>query len=105
MIIKLSEPDGPYSATIDTEVMEVEITRAFIGPEIIGEDNEHLVVVQRDSGFEVNYSAPGGPPLEWNAPTIAMKEGRIIVGGNVVWSAHDDGDPDEVEHLVNADYT
>ena len=55
MKIKLSEPNGPYSATIDTEVMNVEIREAFLGVVLISPNGEQLAVCMRDGGFEAHY--------------------------------------------------
>ena len=59
MKIKLSEPEGPYSCVIDTEVMDVDITEAFIGYTHTSLDGESISVCQRDSGFEATYVADG----------------------------------------------
>lgn len=52
-LIKLSQPDGPYSAEIDAGVMAVEIRKAFLGVRFITEDGATLSVSMRDGGFEI----------------------------------------------------
>jgi len=42
----------PYSATLDTEVMRVEITEAFIGP-VISNGLFNISICARDDGFEI----------------------------------------------------
>lgn len=59
MIITLKTPNTLYRAQLDTEVMQVEITKAFLGPIFKTEDGEELLVIMRDSGFELRYVAPG----------------------------------------------
>jgi len=61
MKIKLSEPDGPYSCEIDTEVMEVEIREAFIGALFVTAEGVRLGVMMRDDFFE--FTVNGKP---WN---------------------------------------
>lgn len=56
MLIEIKAPNSPYNAITDTGVTEVTITKAFIGPRFITPDGEELVVIMRDSGFEVLYS-------------------------------------------------
>lgn len=63
MFIALKPPTSPYKVHIDTAVMEVEITKAFIGPIFKTEDGESLLVLMRDSGFELKYIAPGCEPI------------------------------------------
>lgn len=67
MKITLSEPDGPYQATIDTEVMDVTIHEAFIGAQFVTEDGARLSVCMRDDGFEVRHWTDGesGPWIEF----------------------------------------
>lgn len=57
--IKLSEPNGPYSCTIDTDVMNVELRNAFLGIKFVTEDGEMLSVSMRDQGFEIGYFTDG----------------------------------------------
>lgn len=51
--ITISEPDGPYKATIDTEVMDVTLRKVFVGVGFETEDGCHLSVCMRDDGYEV----------------------------------------------------
>lgn len=53
--IILSEPDGPYKTTIDTEVMKVELREVFLGVSFVTDNGEKLAVSMRDDGFEVIY--------------------------------------------------
>jgi hypothetical protein len=57
--IKLSDPDSPYSASIDTKVMEIKIEEAFLGVGFVTPAGEKLAVSMRDSGFEIRYCANG----------------------------------------------
>lgn len=54
--IILSEPEGPYKAILDTEVMQVELREVFLGVFFTSPDGEQLGVSMRDSGFEVSYN-------------------------------------------------
>jgi len=56
MLINLSEPEGPYSCELNTEVMRVEIREAYIGPMFITENGQTLVVIMRDDGFELTLN-------------------------------------------------
>lgn len=67
--------DETYKTVIDTEVMDVEITEAFKGPGFTSVDGERLVVIQRDSGFELSYQAPGIS----NPVGLELKNGDVIV--------------------------
>lgn len=60
MQIEIKQPEGPYSCTVDTGVMDVSITEAFVGAAFITETGEKLSVCMRDNGFEVRYSADFG---------------------------------------------
>jgi len=53
--IKIREPDGPYGAEINTGVMRVFVTEAYIGLTFVTPDGEVLDVLMRDSGYELNY--------------------------------------------------
>lgn len=75
MKITMKEPEGPYSCTLDTEVMTTTITEAFIGPVFVTADGETLAVVMRDSGFELMYQA--GPREE--SVSIRLNAGRVEV--------------------------
>ena len=55
MKIKVSEPDGPYSAELDPGVMNVTLEEVFNGVKFVTKDGECLSVCMRDSGFEVHY--------------------------------------------------
>lgn len=63
MLITLQTPNSPYRSCLDTEVMEVGIKKAFIGPIFETDDGEKLLVIMRDSGFELRYSSPGSDPI------------------------------------------
>lgn len=85
MRITMKSPDDDaietYQAVIDTELMDVEISQAFKGPGFTSEDGERLVVIQRDTGFELFYQAPGmSDPVH-----VDLKGGRVIVEGNKVY--------------------
>lgn len=76
MKIKLSEPDGPYSATIDTEAMNVTITEAFLGARFVSPDGNILSVCMRDDGFECRFNdgqwfdvKPDNAPVATCSPT------------------------------------
>jgi len=58
--ITLSAPNGPYRAEIDTEVMDVEISEAFIGVSFITLEGKKIGISQRDGNFEIMYT--GEPP-------------------------------------------
>lgn len=75
MIITILQPDGPYKINLDTEVMEVVVTKAFIGPSFVTEDDEMLNVQMRDSGFELHYTADDKTGI-----VIEMKNGKVTVG-------------------------
>ena len=72
--IKLSDPDSPYSASIDTKVMEVKIEEAFLGVAFTTPAGEKLVVAMRDNGFEIRYQA-NGTDTGW----IELKDGVSVV--------------------------
>lgn len=59
--IVLSEPDGPYSCTFDTRVMEVKLFEVFNGVQFVSDSGEKLSVSMRDNGFEVHYFKDGDP--------------------------------------------
>lgn len=54
--IQVKTPDSPYFTTLNTEAMDVEIRRSFLGVRFITDDGEVLSVCMRDSGFELSYS-------------------------------------------------
>lgn len=54
--IFLKTPDSPYGCKIETEGMDVELRRVFLGVRFISESGEELSVCMRDSGFEIRYS-------------------------------------------------
>lgn len=56
-LIKLSQPDGPYSAEIDAGVMAVEIRNAFLGVKFITDSGATLAVSMRDGGFEIMHGS------------------------------------------------
>lgn len=53
MKITISEPEGPYQATIDTDVMDVTIREAFLGAGFVTDGGCRLAVCMRDDGYEV----------------------------------------------------
>lgn len=53
--ILLKEPDGPYSAEINTGAMDVEIRNAYIGVKFITEEGKTLSISMRDGDFELIY--------------------------------------------------
>lgn len=55
MKITISNPDNEYRTFIDTDVSDVLITEAYIGPKFVSSDGEELNVSMRDSGFEIVY--------------------------------------------------
>lgn len=59
MKIKISEPGGPYDAVLDTHVMDVDITEAYIGP-TFRTKHEELALCERDGGWELTYTTPLG---------------------------------------------
>lgn len=61
MKIKVSEPDGPYSAELDPGVMNVTLEEVFNGVKFVTKDGECLSVCMRDSGFEVHYFSESEP--------------------------------------------
>lgn len=54
MQIKFEHPRVPYEQTIETEEMNVTISKAFRGP-IFTNGNANLSVMVRDDGFEINF--------------------------------------------------
>lgn len=54
--IKLKVKDSPYETRIDTDVMDVEITEAFLGVRFVTADGKTLSVSIRDGGFELQAS-------------------------------------------------
>ena len=55
MKITLSNPDNDYVAHIDTDVMDVLVTEAYNGLNLVTDDGEELSICMRDSGFELVY--------------------------------------------------
>lgn len=53
--ITLSEPAGPYRCVLDTDVMTVQIRKAFVGITFVTEGGALLSVCMRDDGFEIHY--------------------------------------------------
>jgi len=51
--ITIKEPEGPYSATIDTGVMDVVLKQTFIGVTFVTEEGKELHVSMRDGGYEI----------------------------------------------------
>lgn len=76
--IQLSEPQCLYSATLDTEVCDVEIKEAFLGIGFVAESGERLSVCMRDSGFELRYEVDGPDGLMY--ATVELKEGLVKSG-------------------------
>lgn len=72
--IILSEPDGPYKATIDAEAMTVELRDVFMGVGFTTQDGERLGVSMRDSGFEVIY----------NGKVYRFMNGVLVVTSGIV---------------------
>lgn len=58
--IILKQPGGPYKAIIDTEALDVEVRKAYLGVSLITENGEKLSVAMRDDGFEVRYTGDFG---------------------------------------------
>lgn len=55
MQIVISEPDGPYKASLDPGVMDVEVFQAYTGVIFTSDDGEKIGICHRDGGFEVHY--------------------------------------------------
>lgn len=70
MIIKIEEPDGPYSCIVDTGVMEVELSDVFLGVGFVTKEGNRLSVAMRDDGFEVLYRPKSDPD---NADWVEFK--------------------------------
>ena len=51
--IIIKEPDGPYSASLNTGSMAVEIRKAHLGVIFITEDGNTLSVCMCDGDFEI----------------------------------------------------
>lgn len=76
MKIIVKEPNGPYSASLDTEVMQVVIKEAFLGVIFESPDGERLLVIMRDGGFEVEYL--GGDDVKgFSSGTYEFKGGMV----------------------------
>lgn len=73
--IKLSEAQGPYGCSIDTDVMQVEIRDCFLGVCFVTEDGEGLAVSMRDTGFELHYFSDDGAQ-GWTKK-LDLKNGNI----------------------------
>lgn len=74
--ITLKQPDGPYSCTIDTGVLETVVEEAFLGVLFKTKEGEMLAVSMRDGGFEVRYSGDFGG-TGFNAGWTEFKNGEI----------------------------
>jgi len=55
MKINLSNPGNDYTAQIDTSVMDVLVTEAYLPCSFVSDNGEELHVVMRDQGFELIY--------------------------------------------------
>lgn len=55
MKITISNESDDYCTFIDTDVQNVLITEAYIGPKLVTDDGEELSVCMRDNGFEITY--------------------------------------------------
>ena len=88
--IRLTNPDGRYEPTIETDAHEVEITEAYLPVKFTSENGERLHVVQRDSGFELTYETAyiGKPPAPIKTVHIDLQRGEVH---------HSDEPADEVE--------
>lgn len=73
--IKLSQPEGPYHADIDTGAMKVELRETFLGVAFITEGGERLSVCMRDNGFEVHYTGDFGA-TGFDAGWFEFKDGK-----------------------------
>lgn len=80
MKISIKQPNGQYKCFFDTEVMEVTIREAFIGPRFVTSSGEELVVIMRDDGFEVHYSGEIGE-TGFDAGWMDFKNGVRTVRG------------------------
>lgn len=74
--IKLTGPQNPYSAEIDTGAMAVEIKDAFVGVKFVTGDGEILRVSMRDGGFEISYASGFGELGVLN-PTMQLHGGHV----------------------------
>lgn len=79
MRIDIREPDNDqdYKAILDTEVMDVTISEAFKGPEFVSANDEHLIVLHRDTGYELYYLAPG-----MSDPIMIEAKGGVVTLDN-----------------------
>lgn len=74
--ITIKTPNGPYVAKLDTEAMDVEIRKAFLGVRFVTENGEELSVCMRDSGFELVYTDKTKGPCD-----IALQNGVVHYKG------------------------
>lgn len=58
MKITISNESTDHCVFVDTDVQDVLITEAYIGPKLVTNDGEELSVCMRDNGFEVTYMDP-----------------------------------------------
>lgn len=65
IIIKEPSNSTPYSATLETDVMDVTIKRVFIGVGFETEDGARLSVCERDNGYVVRYVDAAGNDHGW----------------------------------------
>lgn len=74
MKIEMRIPESPYKTTLDTEVMDVTITEAFIGLKLVSDDGETLSISMRDSGFELAYIPGHGAMVP-----ISLQNGEVRI--------------------------
>lgn len=74
--IVLSEPEGPYSCTLDTGVMNVKLIEVFKGVQFVADSGEKLSVSMRDNGFEVHYEGVDSIGDKFDAGWFAFKDGN-----------------------------
>ena len=75
--IILKEPSGPYKCEIDTDVMEVELRKVFLGVRLVTDDGDTLSICMRDHGFELVYDHFGkSTEIECQSGIVMAKEGE-----------------------------
>jgi ferredoxin-fold anticodon binding domain-containing protein len=79
--ILLSEPKGPYSGTLDTEVMDVTITEVYTGVGFVTQDEEYLSICMRDNGYELMYNARKSEKDVF----VELKGGDVYINGRRVY--------------------